>query len=573
MKSILKRIPITFLITFLFTFMLLIFGPSEIFFANVTEFQFVYGEFAGRMAGCAVIGAVLLTAILIFWPDKIYRTLLAVIFGLSLAGYLQVMFFNKNLDLLGVNPKGYQPKIGPAIGNLAIWIVVTAAVVAISLWKKEIGRKIVLYGASFLLCIQMAALVSLLVTARENAFKHPEKDGTWHLSGEDQYTVSADKNIIVLVLDYFSNQYLEPLEAAYPGATDFLHDFTYYSNVDCTYFGTYPSLAHMLTGNEMDMSCGVNEWCEQIWNSEKAESFYSLLAENDYVANVYTPDTNVLCGTNDVKLLEGRLSNVVNSAQEIVIDYKLLYHTIGKMSAYRMAPDFLKPEFYTKLDEYSNIVTAKENKINHNNYDFYADLQQKGLKADKSSNYYIVQHLMGWHENTTDEFGNFKADATTEETAKGCMVIVEEYLNQLKELNVYDDAAIIVTADHGDPVNSQVIFYMKEAGETHEASPITNAPVSLQEFLPTIAEAVGLDYTQFGQSVHDFSEGELRERTYWLRWYNEEYPAVSFYAGDKKGVSNVYYGYTYTGDSEELRNQVGGGQAPAQIVELVDSYF
>lgn len=571
MKTKLKRIPVLFLVTFLFTFMLLIFGPSEIFFANVTEFGFVYSEFGGYMAVFAVAGAVFLTGLLVFLPDKWYRIMVSVVFGLAVAGYLQVMFLNKNLDLLGVNPEGYKVRVGPAVGNLVLWIVIIGAVVGISLWKKEIGKKVVTYGAAFLLCIQAVALVSLFLTAKEEAYQHPEVEGTWHLSGENQYTVSADKNVIVLILDYFSNQYLEPMLEVYPGATDFLHDFTYYNNVDCTYFGTFPSLPHMLTGNEVDPSCSINEWCEQIWNSETAEGFYGMLTEHNYVANIYTPDTNILCGTNDVELLDGKLSNVVNSAQEIDIFYKLLFKTMGKMSAYRMAPDVLKPYFYANIDEYSDIVSVKENKMNHNNYDFYQDLKEKGLKTDKSSNYYIVQHLMGPHLYTTDEFGAYKEDSTLEETAKGCMVIVEEYLNQLKSLGVYDDATIIITADHGGPQDSQVIFYMKEAKEAHEESPVTNAPVSFKEFLPTIAEAAGLDYTQFGQSVHEFAEDEVRERTIWLRMYDGSYPMVPCYTGDKNGESNVYYGYTYTGNIQDLLKQTEAG--PSCIVPMVDSYF
>ena len=70
-KYILKKIGTAFLVSFLFTFMLLIFGPAEIFFANVTEFEFVYGEFAGYMAAFAVIGAVILTVLISFLPDML----------------------------------------------------------------------------------------------------------------------------------------------------------------------------------------------------------------------------------------------------------------------------------------------------------------------------------------------------------------------------------------------------------------------------------------------------------------------------------------------------------------------
>ena len=569
MKKKLIRAGSTFLVCFLFAFMWLIFGPSEIFFANVTDFAFVYGDFAGYLAVFAVAGAILLTLLIAFLPDKVHGLLLSIVFGVSLAGYFQVMFFNKNLDLLGVNPEGYKAETGRAVLNLVLWMIVIVAVAALSFWKRDIWKKMVSYGAAFLLCIQFVALVSLWISAKEEAYRYPE--GKWHLSGEKQYVVSADKNVIVLILDYFSNQYLEPLETAYPGATDFLHDFTYYSNMDCTYFGTFPSLPHMLTGREVNMSQPINDWCREIWENDTTNTFYDALKEKDYQFNVYTPDTNILCGLNDVKILDGRLSNVANDAQEIDVYYKLLFKTMAKMSGYRMFPDMLKPYFYANIDEYADIVSVKENKINHNNYDFYQGLLENGLRTDKNSNYVIVQHLMGPHLYTTNEAGYYKEDSTLEETAKGCMVIVEEYLNQLKELGVYDDATIIITADHGGGYDSQVIFYLKEPGEAHETSPVTNAPASFREFLPTIAGAAGLDAASYGQTIYDFSEDEQRERTVWLRMYNADYPTVPCYTGDKDGSANVYYGYTYTGEVEELLRQTEEG--PSVIEPMADSYF
>lgn len=124
MKS---KLLVSFLVSFLLGFMLLIFDPAEIFFGNVTEFEFLYGEFAGY---------------------------LAIIFGIALAGYLQVMFLNKNLDLLGVNPDGYHVQASQGTVNLIIWLVVIAGIIALSVWKKEIWKKLVLYLSAFLLYIQ-----------------------------------------------------------------------------------------------------------------------------------------------------------------------------------------------------------------------------------------------------------------------------------------------------------------------------------------------------------------------------------------------------------------------------------
>lgn len=567
--QILKKVGLTFEVAFLLTFMLLIFGPAEIFFANVSEFAFVYGEFGGRLALIACVTAVGLMLLLAFLPDKVHGFFLSVLFGVSIVGYLQVMFLNKNLDLLGVNPEGYQVDWGRQIGNIVIWGIIILGIVILSFVKYNVWRKAVQYVSFFLLCIQFAAIISLLITAKEEAYQYPE--GKWYLSGENQYVVSANENVIVIILDYFSNQYLEPLEEAYPGATEFLHDFTYYSNMDCTYFGTFPSLPHMLTGQEVKMDVPINEWCAGIWESEQTVAFYDAMHDNHYVTNLYTPDTNILCGLNDPSILEGTFSNLVNTSHEIEINYELLLKTMVKMSGYRILPEMVKPYFYTNMDEYADIVTEKQNKINHNNYEFYEGLLTQGLRVDENSNYYIVQHLMGPHIWTTDESGYYAENSTLEETAKGCMVIVEEYLYQLKALGIYDDATIIITADHGGGYDSQVIFYIKQPGESHVESPVTNAPASFNEFFSTIAAAAGMDASLYGQTIYDFKEDELRERTVWLRWMDSTYPVVPCYTGDKDGSSNVYYGYTYTGDIDDLLRQTQEG--PSVVEPMADSYF
>ncbi len=569
-RDIIKKCTVAFLVSFLLCFMLLIFGPSEIFFANVTEFDFVYGEFAGNMALFALAGAVIFTLLFSFLPDGLYRTAVSLVFAVAVGGYMQVMFLNKNLDLLGVNPDGYKAGTGRCAVNLIIWIAVIAFVLALAFWKKDIWKKLIVYLSAFLLCIQAVALISLTVTAEKEAYSYPGP--TYHLSGEKQYVVSADKNIIVLILDGFSNQYIDPLLTAYPGATDFLHDFTYYSNADCTYWGTFPSLPHMMTGKEYDMSKKVNDWLWDIWKDKNTKAFYDGLSDLNYVTNLYTPNNNILCGQSSVDLMgNSGISNVEKTSQSVDVSYGLLYKTLTKMSCYRMFPEILKNYFYTNHGEYTKIVEVRENKINHQNYDFYQDLLDKGLTADESHNYYIVQHLTGTHDRTTDAMGNHKEDASIEETAKGCMVVVEKYLECLKELGVYDDAVIIITADHGNFDDSQVIFYMKEAGEKHDKSPVNAAPISHNEFLPTIAEAAGMDYTAYGQSIHDFKDGEERARTLWRREQDKNYPKVLYYTGDSESAFNVYDGYTYTGGIDELLEQIEAG--PSQVVQVADSMY
>ncbi len=569
-EQIRKRLLTAILPIFLFFFMLLIFGPAEIFFGNAVEFEFVYGEFGGFLALVAAGATVVLTAIMLVLPEMLYRVLSSIMLGLSVASYAQVMFINKQLDLLGQNPDGYRVSAGDMIVNLIPWVLILAAVVVLAFWKKQIWEKVTCYASAFLVCIQAVALVSLFLTAPKEAFEHPESE--WHLSGEKQYMVSANENVIVFVLDYLGNQYYDEALEEYPGMSDFLHDFTYYSNTDCNYYGTFPSLPCFLSGKFVDNSLSVNDWFEEIWSDEETISFYEMLREKGYLVNLYTPEMPQVCGTHSVELLKNCFSNTSNAPLEADVFYKLLFKTMAKMSAYRMAPEVLKPVFYTQSTEYGNIITYKGNEAEYDNFDFYQKLLDEGLQVDKEANYFSVQHLMGPHERTTGADGFFKHNATRQETIKGCMVMLEEYLNQLKELGLYDNATIIITADHGDMKDSQVIMFVKESGEQHEKMQVSGAPISLHELRPTIAKLVGEDPSKYGQTFYDFSEDEPRERTVWVRWTDMDYPVVQNYAIDRIGYSNVYYGFTYTGDIHDLL-EIANTEIPSVIEPIVDSFY
>ena len=65
--------------------------------------------------------------------------------------------------------------------------------------------------------------------------------------------------VIIFIIDYFANNYLNGVLRSYPHMLDDFKDFTYYSNCDPRYIGTYPSVTHMLTGNAFDPSLLVGE--------------------------------------------------------------------------------------------------------------------------------------------------------------------------------------------------------------------------------------------------------------------------------------------------------------------------
>ena len=109
--SFLKNYLFTLLIVFLPLFMFGVFGPSEIFFGNYSEFGFIYREFGWKFLGISVVLALFIALILQIVP-KFPRTLiLSVLWGFTIAGYIQTMFLNKSLDRLGYLLKDIQPML------------------------------------------------------------------------------------------------------------------------------------------------------------------------------------------------------------------------------------------------------------------------------------------------------------------------------------------------------------------------------------------------------------------------------------------------------------------------------
>ena len=79
--------------------------------------------------------------------------------------------------------------------------------------------------------------------------------------------------------------------------------------------------------------------------------------------------------------------------------------------------------------------------------------------------------------------------------------------------------------------------FIKEKNETHKMMQETSAPITLNELVPTIVESLGKDYSEFGSSIHDFNDGELRERTVYIRDFDESKPPVPCYDGLRDGKS------------------------------------
>lgn len=520
---------------FLTAFLFFFFIPIDVYLNNMGDFELGLGSIYAPLLLTSIAFFVISSLILPLIRGKLFDWLVCLTLGGTLAAYIQKMVMNVGLGRLDGSTIDWSAQATYGIINLIIWLVIIALpFVAYYLIRKH-WVKAVRLCSILLIGMQLAAFVFMLPPAKE--------ENKYYLSGEEQYVVSEDKNIVVFVLDHFSNSYIDRMLTEYPDAFDAFEDFKYYDNVDSRYCPSYPSINYMLTGAPVDFSIPDSEWVEESWVSESANAFYNELESQNYKTNVFS-GYNTFLGS---KNMRDKVSNfdIVNGYD---VNNAWLVKRMTKLSFYVSFPQLFKRfmqietrDFTQASGLYSYKNAAKDQP------EYYTVLKQNGLTANDQSNYFIVQHLWGAHKiYNIDENAMPLYDGKLEQVARGCFVMVEEYINQMKQLGIYEDATIIITSDHGEIPNAPQIFYLVKEPNAKHAAAVSSAPVSHEELLATIMHCISGDSGKLGRTIYDVSEDEQRERVFTFRTYDDS--------------SNAYYhNYKYTGGAEALFEQLANG--------------
>ena len=395
--------------------------------------------------------------------------------------------------------------------------------------------------SAFFVLIQTVAVISLLFT---NPYSVKEEK-MYALSGEQEFSVAPGKNIIVLILDRYGNKAYENMLEETPEAGEILKDFTFYNNANSRYNYTFPSLTHMLTlADPMCTFTTTDEYKELAWtDTGRSREFHDLLQEKGYTYHFYTGSGSAIY--KDAAYLVGSIDNV--EEQEDIsykINYGYMFYIMTKSSLLKYAPYPFKPYLEIQSFYYDGIVSFEGmDTCVSDNGEYYGILKEQGLRVDESmENALIITHLNGIHNPLTinENAESVPADTvTTMQVQKGLNVILEEYLQQLKDLGVYDDATIIISADHGqylDTRDLQPIYFLKLAGQTQEQMNVNTAPISSEDFLPTVLTLIGDEDAFSRVDIFYWKPGDERERaTSYLRNGMDEYR----YTGDRDDLTDA----------------------------------
>ena len=524
-------------------------GILEIFTGNINEFNYnieiVLIPFLGAAIGCYFVGTIVIAA----FSRTVSRTLNYFIFVLSFLAYIQNLFFNKfifindgsNIDWSRIS--NYSKKV-----NL-MWILVISLSIILYLnfklsKKRNLNKLFSLskYLSLFILIIQLVSIISMIFTG---ITKHKEVSYRI-LSGQEQYVYGSQNNIIVLVLDKYTNEEFDELLSTYPEFAENLSDFTYYNNADSTYAYTFPSLTHILTGQDPDITMSRSEWFDTAWNSQRCLDFYKQLHNQGYNCRLFSSEEAYIVFGN-LDNLTDKYDNIVNSKPRI--DYKMMLGLYTKMSIYKYSPYCLKPYFeISSSDAFKDIVVYdnQDGSVDYYNFEVNQSLYEKGISASESDDkMFTFMHISGLHERNNDKDGNYVEEysVSIEETKIGLAKIVNKYIEELKEAGIYDNSTIIIMADHGkNPtagIDPQPIFLIKKQNEKHTNMVINTSPISYDDLQATILTCAEIDYDieEYGTSIFDWEETDSRERTLSL-------------------LEDGFMQYTYTGDRYDLMDMI-----------------
>jgi len=490
-----------------------IYLPNELFINNSSEFTGKYIPFLCIMLIGSILSVLIGMAVMIlFVPKKLFQVMGLLIGGAGCAAYVQEMFLNGKLTAMNGDEQNWSDSM--LIINALVWIAILAIAAVGGYYNKTISK--ILKGVCiYISLIQIVSLGWLIITSNIDV------DMEAAMTKEGSLELAHDNNVLVFVLDSFDVSWFEEIYEQDRSILEPLADFTYYNNGTSQFAHTNPGIPYMLTG--------------VAWDDNTSKDYFSYAYEHtNALATIALTGTDVRVYTDKNLMPDSFCSILGNYSNQIVRGYDCIktFGTMIKTSMYKAAPFAVKQNFSYYSDDISEMASNDMIWSIDNDLIFYDDLMKKGLSMNESyDSAFRFYHMRGPHApfylSADLKYEPTGRQVTRESQGKGCLRIVYEYLEQLKALEQYDNATIILTADHGQgnimdtekasgrpDRTSRPIFMIKKPGEHHDSMVINSAPVSQAELIPTILKAFHIDYTSYGRTFDEVPNDEIRLRTY-----------------------------------------------------------
>ena len=562
-----QRLILSVIVSAFVVFTLFVVAPYEIISASKGSLAFGLRDLWQPIAMYATALAAAIAVVLTLLRGRAFNAALILTFCFGVCCYVQAMFLNTGLPSADGNAIIWTDYQGPAAVSAVVWLLILVVPLMLSKLNRKAAQGLAAIVSVALVIVQgvgVASLFAELETVPVVDGKTVYTADQYTLTEQGMFTVSPKSNVIVFCLDTYDTNVLLRIQQVAPELFDELTGFTWYQDSVGSMIPTRYGAPFLFTGTFPDPEKEVHDF---LVDRHERASFLADMYDANYSIGLYTDTTGTASMPEDRtrELVYDKTINInpPEEDQPSVLDERGMIKAMATCALYRDLPWLAKPFCWFYTDEINKGMAVKDESLppdltpyTIDDAAWFVKLKNRGLsidpEADGYAGAYRFIHLLGTHGpyiiNAKGE--HIEGFSDLETVAQGSLYMVDEYIRMLKELGVYDQSTIIITADHGDwyltrvplTVPTSPIMIVKPAYAPDEPMQISKAPISAYDVLPTCMAGIdGTDVEKYGRPVWDYTEGEERDRRYIM--------TTSTGVRDDKWLE-----YSITGDVLDMQN-------------------
>ena len=528
-KRLLDGLVPSFVLTFSFFF----FSPLEMVAGGEDQLLFTVGDVWLPLFVFSLLSGAILALLTSLFKGRAHTDIMAIMGAFCVAAFVQALILNRGMpEATGtsIDWTGYTRRM---LLNLAVWGFVIVVALWMAVRRRTLSRAISVFVGVFLLLVQTVSLGTAVVAANDAG----AGEQTVRMTEEGLFSVSPKKNTIVFILDTFDTTDILRVLQDDSTVLDPYTGFTLYKNSSGKMIPTRYAIPFLLSDTTPQLGQDFSDWYA---NPYADSTFLSDIKDAGYSVGIYSDDGSV----HNLDYIADETINI-KSVSPADVSFRGTITILSKCGIYRSAPWIAKPFFWFYQDELNQrVLDHGRTGLDTTSYTeddaaYHEALEKVGLSADDDggNGAFRFVHLLGAHAPYVIGEDGYKVEGNSSLDAqcKGSLKIVADYIQQLKELGVYDDTTIIVTADHGlwdfnwesdtTLVNNNhdigratcpiwLVKPAQSAEDDAQACKISDVPTGHDDYAATVIASVGGDYSKYGTPTWDITN-EPRTRLYY----------------------------------------------------------
>ena len=560
--SLKSRIGLAAIVSGFLSFTLCFAAPAEIVSASAGSLVVRLVDVLPVIVGMFLLVWILLAAVACLFKKRAFAVVVAVVFSVALSCYTQALFMNVGLPQADGGVVHWGDYTTITVLSAAAWIALIAlSVVAVIRYPRKAQMGFCLVALA-LVVVQGAGVASLFV-GESGASNVAGR--TMMVSEKGLLDVSAKTNVVEFVLDNYDTALLEQAVSEEPEMFDGFEGFTWFKDSAGSMIPTRYGNVFLLTGvlpreDEPFSAFLANRYARSPYLGDIRKAGYDVGVYSDTLGEQY------LSADEAIQHLYRYTSNIAPLDRD-AMDVPATAASLLRCALYRDLPWLVKPLAWFYTDEVNRSMfgsgRAASDKTPYlmDDGSLLSRLRTEGLSTNDQDASYRYIHVIGAHDpfsldRNGEEVG--VGNSNPLDQAIGSMKIVETYINELKQLGVYDQTTVIVTTDHGswwcqegeiDQPKSPIVLFKPAAsvaGGRDKPLAVSESPVSAGDILATVEEVIGApNSASFGESLVD----KVEDGSYYRKGEQTRY----FYMTTSDGVHDQkIQKYAINGDARDL---------------------